>query len=80
MGGSTGVTDGVTGVGIVGAGDGGVDGVGVQPNISANINADMTKKFHFIPTSQPWLGIYAALATKQPYYALKILCLQVNFG
>ena len=51
VGGSAGVTDGVTGVGIVGAGDGGVDGVGVQPNSSANINTDMTKRFHFIIAS-----------------------------
>lgn len=52
-----GVTDGAAGVGGVGTGDGVVDGFGLQPNSTASIRTDMTRKFHFIPASQLWFYV-----------------------
>jgi hypothetical protein len=58
-------------VGAAGTGDG-VDGFGLQPDSTASIRTDMTKKFHFIRVSKRWLGIDTALATKQSYSVLSI--------
>jgi hypothetical protein len=59
-------------VGAAGTGAGVVDGFGLQPDSTASIRTDMTKKFHFIRVSKRWLGIDTALATKQSYSVLSI--------
>ena len=66
-----GVTDGAAGVGGVGTGDGVVDGFRLQPNSTASIRTDMTRKFHFIPASQHRVVFVQTLTTKQGYYALR---------
>jgi hypothetical protein len=43
VGDSTGITAGVTGIEVVNAGDGGVEGVGAQPNSTSGISTNATK-------------------------------------